>query len=219
MSDEMKNEEAVAISPPNLQTALFTIVGTTPLVQNKFSRKMREQMRQTQELGSKKAKAKKEQPPKDFEAAYQEAIHYSSDGWIGIPCNAFRAGLVRASGMAGFVMTKAKQIIFIESDGIDADDGTPLVRITKGEPFRHEGITIVSNGAPDVRIRPMWNPGWEVDLRVTFDADVITVTDIANLIVRAGIQIGVGEGRPYVKGSSADSVGMGWGTFKLKEDT
>jgi len=35
--------------------------------------------------------------------------------------------------------------------------------------------------------------------------------DIANLVLRAGIQVGIGEGRPFSK----NSCGMGWGTFEI----
>jgi hypothetical protein len=48
---------------------------------------------------------------------------------------------------------------------------------------------------------------------VRFDADQFTLRDIANLLLRAGMQVGVGEGRP----DSKKSCGMGWGTFEIKE--
>jgi hypothetical protein len=58
----------------------------------------------------------------------------------------------------------------------------------------------------------MFDAGWTTTLRVTFDADLFTLTDITNLLMRAGMQVGVGEGRP----SSKNGIGMGWGTFSIE---
>ena len=58
----------------------------------------------------------------------------------------------------------------------------------------------------------MWEK-WGAVLRVRFDADAFSVADIANLIARAGTQVGVCEGRP----DSKDSAGMGWGLFAIAE--
>jgi hypothetical protein len=52
---------------------------------------------------------------------------------------------------------------------------------------------------------------WSATLRVKFDADQFTVTDVVNLLSRAGGQVGIGEGRP----DSKESAGMGWGTFRI----
>jgi len=57
----------------------------------------------------------------------------------------------------------------------------------------------------------LWKPGWRADVRVTFDADMFEPIDVANLLMRAGLQVGVGEGR----NDSKKSCGMGWGSFRL----
>jgi hypothetical protein len=106
-------------------------------------------------------------------------------------------------------MTRAKLSIFIEADGVSRD-GTPLVRIY-GEPEMHTGHVRNETGVVDIRARPMWRE-WSLKLRVRYDAEQFTVTDVANLIMRAGMQVGVGEGRP----DSKKSTGMGWGTFTIE---
>jgi hypothetical protein len=68
---------------------------------------------------------------------------------------------------------------------------------------------------PDLRVRAMWNAGWEVDLRIEYDAEIIDANSVVNLLVRAGRQIGVGEGRP--DSTKSDGAGMGWGTFEVVE--
>jgi hypothetical protein len=48
-------------------------------------------------------------------------------------------------------------------------------------------------------------------VHLKWDADMFTASDIANLLARAGIQCGIGAGRPLSKSSS----GLGWGTWKV----
>ena len=203
----------VTIQPPNFQTVELLIRGIAPYVQNKFSAKGREEMRRKQEAGS-TAVGKKKRPPKDFDACFRGAQHISSDGWNGMPAPAFRNALISACRVCGFVMARAKLAVFIEPDGFEKDDGTPLVKITKGRPKMHVGPVRLESGVIDLRSRPMWREGWEAKLRITFDADMFTASDIANLLARAGRQVGVGEGRP----DSKKSAGMGWGLFQVVAD-
>lgn len=212
MAASKTSTESVAIKPPNFQTAQFRIVGTSPYVQNKFSQKAREQMRATQEQGS-TSRSKRTKTAKDFEALYEGATHRTADGWAGIPAPAFRNAMISACRTVGFKMTLAKLSVFVEADGFDSDDGTPLVKITKGEPRYHEALVRLQTGVADIRARPMWEPGWEADIRITFDGDQFTLGDVSNLLMRVGMQVGVGEGRP----DSKNSAGMGWGTFKIKD--
>jgi len=206
----MANKQELTVAPPNLQTGVFRIRGTSPYVQNKFSAKAREEMRQKQEAGSTANKGKKKEA-KDFEKAAEAGKHYASDGWIGIPAPGLRSALISACRLAGFQMVKAKIAVMVTADGFDVTDGTPLVKIVKGEPEYHETFVRNESGVADLRPRPMWQPGWEADVRIQFDADMFTLQDVANLLVRAGMQVGIGEGR----NDSRKSTGMGWGQFEV----
>lgn len=206
--------QTVEIKPPNLQTIAVEIEGTAPYVQNKFSDKAREKMRLAQEGGS-TSKGKKNREAKDFNAAFESAQHKSSEGWVGIPAPAFRNAMISACRIVGFQMTRAKLAVFCEADGFDAGDGTPLVKITKGNPKYHESYVRNETGVVDIRPRPMWREGWRAKVRVTYDADMFKQQDVVNLLARAGYQVGVGEGRP----DSKKSAGMGWGTFRILNET
>ncbi len=201
--------ENVVIPAPNIQDAYFRLVGTAPLVQHKFSKKARDQMLQAQQEGS-RAKSKKTKDPRDIETEYQAAIHYTEDGKYGIPAPAFRSAMISACRLVGFQMTKAKLSVFVLQDGIDSTDGTPLVHI-EGEPEMHQAHVRLESGVASIAIRPMWRQ-WAVNLHVRFDADQFSTTDVSNLLARAGMQVGVGEGRP----DSKKSHGMGWGLFQVE---
>jgi len=105
-------------------------------------------------------------------------------------------------------MTRAKLSVFILHDGIDEREGMPLVKITKGTPERNLAPVRLANGNVDIAVRPLWRE-WQATLRIRYDADQFTLEDVANLLERAGMQVGVGEGRP----DSKDSAGIGYGTF------
>ena len=195
-------KEKVSITPPNMGTAKFRIIGTAPLVQNKFSQRVLEGMAADQAAGpSAKKKAKR------------EATHISEKGWEGIPASAFRAGLISTCRLLGFPMTLAKLSVFVLADGYERDrfGVQPLVKITKGKPQRTDFAVRNATGVADIRPRPMWDEGWEAIVTIRFDADQFTLDDVTNLLARMGEQVGIGAGRP----DSKDSAGMGWGTFKI----
>lgn len=201
--------EVVTIKAPNFQKAVFRIVGTAPYVQAKFSSKAKAQIREKMMAGgrSKKGQAR---APRDFEADYKGAMHISQKGWCGIPASCFRQACISACRLVGFKMTLAKLALFVEADGIDADEGTPLVRI-HGEPRMHEAHVRNATGVVDLRVRPMWEE-WYADVLVRWDGDLFTATDVLNLLSRVGQQVGIGEGRP----DSKQSAGQGWGLFKVE---
>ena len=203
--------KTVAIPMPAFRYQRFTIRGTEIYVQNKFSAKAREKMRTDQEMGW-QAKSRKVREPKDFGRAYADAIHVSTDGWHGIPASAFRAAMISACRIVGFAMTRAKLSVFVEAEGIDADDATPLVRITKGEPEYREDL-VRQQTTTDLRPRPMWTPGWEARVVVRYDTAQFSDEDVYALMLRVGSQVGIGEGRP----DSRSSAGMGWGLFEVVE--
>lgn len=200
--------EKVVINPPNIQRAVLHLRGISPYCQHAFSQKAQQQMEDTQRAGT-QARSRKKREARDFEAGYLAAQHRAQEGWIGIPATGFRNAAIDTCRLVGFVMTRAKLSVFIEADGYDANDRTPLVKVI-GDPFVHKGWGRNANGTADLRWRPMWET-WEVMLRVRWDADQFSAADIFNLFSRAGLQVGVGEGRP----SSPNSNGLDWGLWEL----
>jgi hypothetical protein len=200
--------EQIRITPPNLTTAVIQIRGISPYVQNAFSKKARDQIEATQRAGQ-QSRGRRVREAKAFEELYDAAQHRSREGWLGFPASAIRNACIDACRLVGFKMTFAKLSLFCEADGIDPKDGTPLVRIT-GEPERHEGAVRNASGVVDLRWRPIFYD-WSAEVRLTWDADQFSATDVLNLLHRAGMQVGIGEGRP----NSPNSNGLGWGRFEV----
>lgn len=202
-------EQKVTIEPPKFETIQVKIKGVSPYVQHKFSAKSRQQMMDKQRLGDQAKKSRKREA-KDFEQTYKDAMHIAREGWHGIPAPSFRNALISACRIVGFKMTLAKLSVFIEADGFDADEGTPLVKID-GKPRVHESYVRNETGVADVRWRPMWEQ-WGAKVRIRYDANQFSASDVVNLLHRAGMQVGIGEGRP----DSKNSAGQGWGMFTIE---
>ncbi len=201
--------ETIAIKPPKFQTIAFRIVGASPYMQARFSAKAMQAMKDKMEAGQ-SAKGKKQRDARDFDEDFRQAMHVSTEGWVGIPAAALRNACIDVCRMVGFKMTFAKMSVFIESDGFDKVDGSPLIKLIANDPERTELAVRNQTGVADIRVRPMWRE-WSANVRVRFDTDQFSASDVANLLARAGMQVGIGEGRPFSK----ESNGLGFGLFNL----
>lgn len=201
--------EVVTITPPNFQRIKLVLEGTAPLMQARFSAKAMQAMMAKHAAGSTAKKGGKKEP-RDFDDDFKQAMHVSTDGWIGVPAAAIRNACIDVCRMVGFKMTHARMSIFCEADGNDKVDGAPLVKLDAPAPERVDMATRNATGVADIRVRPMWRK-WKLPVVLRFDADQFTANDVVNLISRAGEQVGIGEGRPFSKSSN----GLGYGTFRV----
>jgi len=199
----------LTITAPDFRTVAVRIEGIAPLVINKFSARSADKMKAAQEAGG-ASKSKRTRDAKDFEQLAFDARHRSGEDWDGIHAASFRNACISACRAAGFKMTMAKLALFIEADGFDVDDGTPLVKLTNGTAETWVATVRNQSGVVDLRPRPMYR-NWSATLRVRYDAGMLSEQDVVNLLARAGLQVGVGEGRP----DSKQSAGLGFGLFKL----
>jgi len=120
--------------------------------------------------------------------------------------------MISACRLVGFKMTLAKLSVFVLADGVDAaEPQIPLIRIY-GDPVKQEDMARVETGQPYVTVRAAYHQ-WSAKIRIRYDADQFTLDDVANLMSRVGMQVGIGEGRP----DSKNSAGMGWGLFTIEE--
>lgn len=207
-----KTAEAFVIKPPKFEILEFPIIGTAPLVIHRFSAKTKRQMKEKMETG-KAASSKKNREAKLTEDLFAEARYCSPEGWDGFNASSVRNALISACRLVGFKMTLAKLSVFVLPNGWDAQEPQiPLVRIY-GTATKQEDIARVETGQPYITVRAAYHD-WTARIKIRWDADQFTRDDIANLLMRVGMQVGIGEGRP----DSKNSTGMGWGLFELQSD-
>ena len=211
---EQKTEtgRSVTIKAPGFQMAVFKIKGTAPLVMHRFSAKTKQEMLLKMETG-KAASSKKNRDAKDTEATYNAARYIAPEGWDGFHAGAIRNALISACRLVGFKMTLAKLSLFVIADGRDKDEPQiPLIRII-GKPTLQTDMARVETGQPYVTVRAAYHD-WAAKITIRWDTDQFTLADVSNLLMRVGMQVGIGEGRP----DSKNSAGMGWGTFEVCND-
>jgi hypothetical protein len=208
----------VVITAPDLRKLLFKIQGTAPYVQLRFSEKKKKRMMDAMTAegqAAKRTRSKAGREPREFEGEYEDAMYQTAEGLRGIPAAAFRVACISACRLVNFKMTLGKLSLFCEASGIDEKEGIPLV-ILKGDPERVTHTVTNADGSHDVRTRAMWRK-WTAEVIMKYDADQFQAQDVINLLMRVGMQVGIGEGRHDSK--SSKSAGMGWGTFDVVKAT
>lgn len=197
----------VTVAAPRMQVAVTRITGFAPLMVHRFSKKA--ELMAKHEAGSRANAGKKDKAARDFKADYEAARYKDKEkGWDGINAACIRNALISACRTIGIKMTQMKLAAFVEADGYD-EDGTPLIRVY-GEPVMDVRYARNTTGVVDLRARPRWDK-WHANIRVRYDADMISFADLSNLMMRAGQQVGIGEGRP----DSPKSAGIGYGLFDV----
>lgn len=207
-------EVRMVIKPPNFGRALFELEGLTQLCIHRFSQKVLDGLRGLpdpktgEKAPSKSRKGGKKKYPD--EVLYNDARYTSPEGWDGFQASAIRNALISACRVAGFKMTVAKLSLFCEADGYDKTQPQfGLCRIY-GDPRMAIDMGRVATGEPYPIVRPVYFP-WKAKITLRWDADQFHMEDVANLLTRVGLQVGIGEGR----WDSKKSAGQGWGQFTL----
>ena len=202
----------IDITPPNFKVLPIRIEGTAPLMTHKFSEKMRKQIEEKQTSAN--ATTKKREP-KDYAAEFNAARYIakkngSTGGWDGLPAGALRSAMIAACRTVdGLPMTRAKGAFFIRAQGQDITDSTPLIRI-EGKAEHDTRPVRLESGVADMRNRPRYDD-WACQMEIEYDSDLVSEHDVANLLARAGAQVGLCEMRP----SAPNSFGGDFGTFRV----
>ena len=187
----------IVINPPNFQQVKLKVTGLTPLIQNKMKETIIQQMEDVRSGKAKKSTRTAVDPKKEYiKSAYKQ-----DDGSFGFPASAFKQCAVRAGKGLGLAMTDTRTLFFVLPNAPDGE----CVSIKSNKPVLRKDPVNVKTGK-DLRFRPEFR-NWKAELLVKFDADRITIEQIANLLNHGGQTVGVGEWRPEKNGT--------FGTFQV----
>jgi hypothetical protein len=201
----MTIDTVVELKKIGRKTATIQVVGTTPLITNKFSEKSKQQMLDNMN----KKGTRKKKGPKEPEVEYENSIYRLPDGRPGFPAVGFKAAMIGACrffDQKALPMTKAKISLFVYGEGPEQ-----LIAID-GEPEMREDAVRVGMSQTDLRYRAMFWP-WRVELNVTYVTAILDLNSVIALLDAAGLG-GVGEWRPSAPKSSTGSFGM----FEVVQD-
>lgn len=180
------------------------VIGTAPLIVNRWSEKARQMMLDKQQTAARAKKVPKE-PVELFEASKYRL----PDGRDGFPATAFKAAIVHAGRLfEGVTQVALKQMVLVLGDGQD-ERGDALVAIEYDSVLMREDTPRNANGVADLRYRAQYN-GWRARFQVCTIAGQFDEDSILALVDAAGVG-GVGEWRP----TSPKSATGTFGTFEL----
>jgi hypothetical protein len=187
MATKKTTEPAVIELPRlNIQQAVITLVGDSPLICHKWSEKAKKEM-----LDKHMKKAKQAKEAKDPEALYQESLYHLEGGGYGFPSVAFKSAAVDAcSHIQGVTKVEARGSFHINGE---------MVTI-QGEPRMREDMVKIAMGTSDIRYRGEF-PEWKTTFTIRYNANTLSIEQLLNLFNTAGFAIGVGEWRPQRDGS------------------
>jgi hypothetical protein len=186
----------------------ITIQGTSPLIQHRFSEKLRTQLREKHE-----GKAPKAREFKDVEALVRAAAYVvpgmesepdSTEGKFYVPGIAFKHAAEDATRYINdrkLSKAKVKGSFFIDEYAL----------LSFAELIHREDVVRNATGVVDIRHRPQFN-GWSAVLRLEVDPSAITIEQTLTLLNLGGWHCGVGEWRP-----SAPKTSGQYGRFRVSE--
>jgi hypothetical protein len=205
----------VAIELPELKIGMMevTLIGDSPLIVHAWSQKAKLEM-----LGKQMKKAKSAKEAKDPKADFEAAMYRTADGGYGFPSVAFKNAAVTAgTSVAGLTKIQARQAFHILGEDADIEgafEGSKsrvnLVRIDGGKPTMREDMVRVGMGTADLRYRPEFAE-WTAKILVRYNTNVLSESQILNLLNVAGFAVGVGEWRPEKDGQ--------YGMFHIATET
>lgn len=185
----VETKEEIKFKPINLQTLGIRINGETPLIMHKWSEKAKKQIRDKQQ---KKPEAQKAKEARNPEQEFKEAIYTDTDGDYCFPSIAFKKAAVEACRQADITMALARTLFFVEGE---------FVKIESDEPIMREDTVVIGRGTTDLRYRPEFR-NWSCELRIRYNADVISPEQLIGIFELAGFASGIGEDRPNRTGNN-----------------
>lgn len=189
-----------------LERITFTVpvVGTAPLIVNRWSEKARQMMLDKQQTSARAKKA-----PKSPEDLYEASRYRLPDGRDGFPATAFKAAIVHAGRLFdGITQVALKQTVLVLGDGMD-ERGDSLVAIEYGSIRMREDTPRNANGVADLRYRAQYD-NWKATFKVRTIVGQFDEGSILALADAAGVG-GIGEWRP----TSPKSATGSYGTFEV----
>jgi hypothetical protein len=179
----------VQIKLPELDIRLtdLYLIGETPLICHAWSEKAKKMILDKQ-TGVANAGREHKDPEQDF----RDSLYDFPGGGYGFPAIAFKSSAVSACtslGRAAITKVAARQAFHVMAD----DPMTGLVRLV-GTPKMRDDMVRVGMGTADIRFRGQFFP-WACNLRIRYNARVLSFEQIANIFNTAGFAVGVGEWR------------------------
>ena len=116
-------KKAIILQPITIDTVSLRIIGTSPIVQHKWSEKAKKMLRD-KHAGVKTKTRDKRDPKAEFEACLYVGQETNQ---FGVPCNALKNCIINAAHKdIGVEKTLIRKSVFIEGQDIDKDENDEI---------------------------------------------------------------------------------------------
>ena len=204
-------ETEINVQPLRQGVVKLRLIGTTPLYQNRMAAKSKQQLLVG---GQKKSKADRASIKHSPEDEYRDSAEKLADGptALGLNVIAVKAAMCTAAlETPGLTKTSAQRLLFMPGSFAPLY-GTPQLKM---DVVRSADI----NRTPDVRSR-CFLPIWGAEIEVRYVVPQFSMNSVVNLLINAGILIGVGDFRQEKgKGSFGSFRVLGEGTKDAEWDS
>lgn len=204
-----KTGSKIQVEMPPMARLTVLIEGISPLVVHRFSDKAAKAIKD-KHTGGKKVRSLEARIPKD---EYEEAFHYLVNGKPGFPASGLKGCIKTAcADVDGIAMTQAKRLLWVPGQDAKTAGSGLLLEIKKTKPRMREDMVRQPprTGTFVPRWRPEFPVGWQIEVPIVIkDTNVLSPDSVVNLLARAGMQVGLGEGRPEKDGA------MDFGMFRV----
>ena len=193
-----------SVQPLRQGVVKLRLIGTTPLYQNRMAAKAKQQLLVG---GQRKGKADRASIKHNPEDEYRDSAEKLLSGptALGLNVIAVKAAMSTAAlETPGLTKTSAQRLLFMPGSFAPLY-GTPQLKM---DTVRSADI----NRTPDIRSR-CFLPRWGAEVEVRYVVPQLSMTSVVNLLINAGILIGVGDFRQEKgKGSFGSFRVLGEGT-------
>ena len=187
-----KKSEGTEISVIEITKGIieFNILGTSPLIYNAMSKKVKEGLLcpALKKNSAEKASTMKHDPISEFRSSVYKSNRDDSSTFLTLPATCFKACLCSAAlDMPGASKSQIGRLTYVEGDSIEMF-GIPELKM---DVVRMADIS----HTPDIRTRAIL-PKWACKVVISYVKPLLRDQNVINLLAAAGITQGVGDFRP-----------------------
>lgn len=191
---EQPDIQEVHIVSVDVGLADIVIRGTTPLIMNRLSEKVRQELLlpSPPKNRAERAQVLKHNPHEEFQAAAYRLRGGNAPTLLGMPAGAFKRAIADAAkDQPGSSGAQIGRLLYVS-----ATEWQNLIPIY-GEPQLYMAVVKQAGQtkAPDIRTRVIV-PEWAAKIRIEFVTPNLRELPVMRLISAAGLTIGVGDNRP-----------------------
>jgi hypothetical protein len=184
-----EKNEIVEILQLRQVTSSAYLLGSTPLLMNRMTKKTREHLIWPERKKNRAAleASQKHNPPEEFRDSVYRCEDPNAPTVVHFPSNAFKKAMAQAAiDIPGAAKAQIGRLVSVK---------TPTVHIY-GVPMLHMGVVKQAGivRAPDVRTRAIF-PQWACKVDIKYIGQILRESDVVNLLGAAGMVVGIGDGR------------------------